>query len=203
MHFTTITTIALSALASAKTIRIDSGKDGLTFSPADIKADVGDILEWHFFPQNHSVVAADFAGPCKPAAKGGFFSSWMPTASGEGKDVFRVTVQDTKPIWFYCSQGKHCEAGMVGAVNANSNHTLVEFKAAAAKAASNESPSGGVFGGTVAAAGSTPSGTTGTNSSSPSNTSGKPSPTTNAAVSLNGMFGVAAAVVGMAVALAA
>lgn len=110
--------------------------------------------------------------------------------------VFQVEVNSTTPIWFYCSQstGNHCAAGMVGAVNANANKTLAEFKAAAEKATSNESPKSGVFGGMVMAASSTTSG-------SSSTTSKAPAATTNAAAGL-GVSGMAAAVVGAAVAFA-
>ncbi|EHK26358.1 uncharacterized protein TRIVIDRAFT_120747, partial [Trichoderma virens Gv29-8] len=161
----------LSAVASAKTIRIDVGESGLSFTPNDIEAAVGDILEFHYHPKNHSVVAADFATPCKPKAEGGFYSGFFPTASGENllqENVFQVEVNNTTPIWFYCSQttGNHCGAGMVGAVNANANKTLEEFKAAAAKITTNESPKTGVFGGKIlsAASATKSSGSTGTSS---------------------------------------
>ncbi|PTB69822.1 Cupredoxin, partial [Trichoderma citrinoviride] len=168
--FSTLAVAALSAVASAKTIRIDVGKSGFNFSPNDIKADKGDILEFHYFAINHSVVAADFAKPCQPKASGGFFSGFFATGSGENKNVFQVTVNDTNPTWFYCSQpiGNHCSAGMVGVVNAGTDNTLADFKSAAEKVNSNESPSAGPFGGRVlsAAAASSASGsgssTTGT-----------------------------------------
>lgn len=83
---------------------------------------------------------------------------------------------------------------MVGAVNANANKTLAEFKAAAEKASDNESPKTGVFGGKVMASPSTTGAAT--------TTSGKPAAaTTNAAAGL-GVSGMAAAVVGAAVAFA-
>jgi hypothetical protein len=51
-----------------------------------------------------------------------FFSGFMPaSATGANSSqllTYTIRVQDTKPIWFYCSQGKHCQAGMVGAINA-------------------------------------------------------------------------------------
>lgn len=83
---------------------------------------------------------------------------------------------------------------MVGAVNANANKTLADFKAAAEKVSTNESPKTGVFGGKILASAST--------SGSASATSGKPAAaTTNAAAGL-GVSGMAAAVVGAAVAFA-
>jgi len=35
--------------------------------------------------------------------------------------TFDIIVNDTSPIWFYCSQTDHCVKGMVGAINANPN----------------------------------------------------------------------------------
>ncbi|KAL7914801.1 Cupredoxin [Trichoderma velutinum] len=202
MLFTSLAVATLSAVASAKTIRIDVGQSGLTFTPNDIKASVGDILEFHYHAKNHSVVAADFATPCKPKADGGFYSGFFPTASGENENVFQVEVNNTTPIWFYCSQttGNHCGAGMVGAVNANASSakTIDAFKAAAQKITTNESPKSGAFGGKILSAASA------TQSGSPSATSGAPASasTTNAAAALGSVSGMAMAVVGAAVAFA-
>ncbi|KAL6798969.1 Cupredoxin [Trichoderma sp. SZMC 28013] len=202
MLFTSLAVATLSAVASAKTIRIDVGMSGLTFSPNDIKASVGDILEFHYYAKNHSVVAADFTTPCKPKAEGGFYSGFFPTASGENENVFQVEVNNTTPIWFYCSQttGNHCGAGMVGAVNANasSTKTIDTFKAAAQKITTNESPSTGAFGGKIlSAASATKSGGSSATSGAPASAS-----TTNAAAALGSVSGMAMAVVGAAVAFA-
>lgn len=88
MLFTAVKVAAFSALAaqaSAKTIRIDVGKDGLAFSPDSVTAANGDMLEYHFYKQ-HSVAMGDFANGCRPAAQGGFFSGVMRT-SGNGENV--------------------------------------------------------------------------------------------------------------------
>jgi len=81
------TVVALTAAtANAATIRVDVGKSGLTFSPSSITAAKGDILDFHFFAINHSVVAGDFNVPCQPALTGGFFSGFVPV-SGQGEGV--------------------------------------------------------------------------------------------------------------------
>ncbi|RFU78791.1 hypothetical protein TARUN_3436 [Trichoderma arundinaceum] len=202
MLYTSLAVATLSAVASAKTIRVDVGQGGLNFSPNNIQANVGDILAFWYHPINHSVVAADFASPCKPKAEGGFYSGFFPTSSGTNENVFEVVVNDTKPIWFYCSQtvGNHCKAGMVGAVNANANKTLAQFKAAAAQVSENESPSSGAFGGKILAA----SDATKTSGSGSTQTSKPPASTTthNAAATLGSVGGMAMAVVGAAVAFA-
>jgi hypothetical protein len=78
--------------------------------------------------QNHSVVQSTFDQPCIPIQNmmanktDAFFSGFMPTNASftatSNVLTYTIRVKDEKPMWFYCSQGKHCQAGMVGAVNA-------------------------------------------------------------------------------------
>ena len=115
---------------------------------------VGSWLEFQFWPQNHSVAQAAFDKPCEPL-DGGFFSGFFPVAAdvAEGeRPSFRVEVKDDKPIWLYCSAGKHCQNGMVGVVNppAQGANTLEAFTTASAEVADNKSPSNlAATGGTV------------------------------------------------------
>ncbi|EPS43252.1 hypothetical protein H072_2780 [Dactylellina haptotyla CBS 200.50] len=124
-------------------------KDGKpAFDPQEIQAAVGDLIQFQFHPMNHSVVRAAFADPCvpiedSPSGNGtaGFYSGFMPVAQDASvMPTFSITVENDKPIWFYCSQGKHCQAGMVGAVNPTAEKTLAMFQANAAQAANNLSP---------------------------------------------------------------
>lgn len=80
--------------------------------------------------QNHSVVQSTFDNPCVPIQNimsnktNAFFSGFMPTAAAANTSqllTYTIRVPDDKPIWFYCSQAKHCQAGMVGAINAYVN----------------------------------------------------------------------------------
>lgn len=109
MHFTNALLVA-GAVASAKqTIRIDVGKDGLQYSAPSVKAAVGDELEFHYYPKNHTVTQSSFDKPCQPLA-GGFHSGFVPTQpDAAGLSTFTVTVKDKKPIWFYCGQADHCK----------------------------------------------------------------------------------------------
>ncbi|KAI9150070.1 plastocyanin-like domain-containing [Paramyrothecium foliicola] len=95
----------------------------LLFQPDNIVAEVGDIIEFHFLPRNHSVVQSSFDKPCEPLAGGAGFNSGFnfATAEGQSENVFQIVVKDTKPIWFYCSQtvGNHCQKGMTGVINQN------------------------------------------------------------------------------------
>jgi plastocyanin len=72
----------LALAAQAATIKVFA-QTNLTFVPNSFNANVGDVLEFHFLPRNHSVVKGDFNNACNPASSGGFFSGFMGTTSGE------------------------------------------------------------------------------------------------------------------------
>jgi hypothetical protein len=82
----TLVLAGLTAHAVAKTIPVVVGKNGLTFQPDEIQAEVGDVLEFRFYAKNHSVVAGDFSKACVPAEENGFFSGFFPT-TGTGANV--------------------------------------------------------------------------------------------------------------------
>lgn len=140
-----------AATVSATTIKVTVGSaDGksLTYTPNDITADVGTLVEFTFLPKNHTVTQSSFGDPCHPL-DGGFFSGFNPTKS-VAPNTFTITVKDPKPIWFYCSQtkGDHCQKGMVGAINApKSGKTLAAFTLAASNASTSTFPPTGVVGG--------------------------------------------------------
>ncbi|KAG8415358.1 hypothetical protein J3459_011428 [Metarhizium acridum] len=196
MLFTAVKVAAFSALAaqaSAKTIRIDVGKDGLAFSPDSVTAAKGDILEYHFYKQ-HSVAMGDFANGCTPAAQGGFFSGVMKTSgNGENKEVFQVTVNGTDPMAFYCTVASHCQNGMVGVVNPSSTDSLDEYKSTAKSASANRAPPA-MFGGKVVESSATsPSGASGTASGA------QPTRTGAASHMQASLGGIGAAALGFAV----
>ena len=114
-----------------------AGRAGLHFDPENVVAEIGDVIEWHYLPANHSVVQSSFAQPCQPlAGDNGFASNFQPVATGQSSQVFQIVVQDASPLWYYCAQtkGSHCQNGMAGVINQNFNspNTLSAYKAAAA-----------------------------------------------------------------------
>jgi plastocyanin len=132
----------LTARAPLTTHTVVAGRGGLRFDPDNIFAEPGSIVEFHFLPANHSVVEAAFEAPCAPKDAASFDSGFFPVpASADGAavqsgEVFQFTVRDDgKPVWFYCAQGNHCKAGMVGVINqvVDSGKTLREFKEAAGR----------------------------------------------------------------------
>jgi len=150
MHFSTIlTSVAFAGAALAKDINVAVGnKDGdLTFDPAEITAEEGDIVLFHFWPKSHSVAQAAFDSPCEPL-EDGFWSGYVPTNDTEkaSETHFMYTVSNASaPIWFYCTAMKHCQNGMVGVINPpqnNPNRTLEAFAEAAAAVEENVAPEG-------------------------------------------------------------
>jgi plastocyanin len=123
-----------------------AGLAGLRFDPDNVVAQIGDVVEWHFLPKNHSVVRSSFSKPCEPLQDQGFFSGFnFATPEGQSKNVFQIVVQDEKPIWYYCAQtaGAHCQNGMVGVVNQNfksADFTLAKHKDLAAKTKESKIP---------------------------------------------------------------
>ncbi|KAI9155108.1 putative GPI-anchored cupredoxin [Paramyrothecium foliicola] len=140
---------AEAAVAGVHVVKVGDG--GLTFEPAELKAAIGEVVEFHFYPQAHSVAQSSFDAPCQPLNTTGFFSGPVPVASGVGEQVFSVTIEDEKPLWYYCATGQHCQNGMVGVINApaNGQRTLSQYAEAASAAEDNVAPEevgGGVLG---------------------------------------------------------
>ncbi|KAI9810755.1 MAG: hypothetical protein M1827_006093 [Pycnora praestabilis] len=185
---------------SVQVVKVSNKNGSLIFAPNDIKASAGSMIQFHFYPKNHSVVQSTFDQPCEPinnnqANVTGLFSGFMPVAANASTmPTYTILVNDTKPIWFYCSQAKHCQSGMVGVVNApasNTSRTLASFQALAVQAPANLSPGEGETGSTSSNTTSTSGSSSGSSSSAagssgsvaPSNTtsSGAAAATTNAA----------------------
>jgi len=142
MRFSVAATFAVAgtALAADHLVVVGNGSE-LVFEPDNIKAAEGDTVTFKFWPKNHSVAQAAFGKPCEPL-QDGFWSGYFPTSSGAAPKEFMYTVTNaSKPIWFYCTQGKHCQAGMVGVINGPAQgNTIEKFKEAAKNASANVEP---------------------------------------------------------------
>ncbi|GLB43081.1 hypothetical protein LshimejAT787_1205300 [Lyophyllum shimeji] len=109
--------------------KIVVGADGrLAYSPANITAAIGDTVTFEFHPKNHTVTQSSFLNPCKPldqtstTGQVGFKSGFVPVSADATEfPTFKITINDTAPIWGYCGQKNpvdHCASGMVFAINA-------------------------------------------------------------------------------------
>lgn len=113
---------------------IVGGDAGLVYTPEFIHAAVGDIVEFHFMKQNHSITQSTFAKPCvrKPD---GIDSGLLPNPNNTvvPAPVFKYTVDTTEATWWYCKQrtGTHCGKGMTFAINPTKEKTFEQFKSMA------------------------------------------------------------------------
>ncbi|KAF8849545.1 hypothetical protein BDZ45DRAFT_540574, partial [Acephala macrosclerotiorum] len=106
------------------------------YTPNTTYASVGDTIIFSFYPMDHSVVSGPYDTPCKDGDGSGMYSGFIPSSEGVANRAFQITVNNTDPIWFYCSQkggGGHCTKGMVGVINPppNTNQTLAQYAAGA------------------------------------------------------------------------
>jgi len=138
--------LAVLPAALAASYDVSVGANGnLEYDPPYVTAQVGDIVNFVFHQKNHTVTQSNFATPCSP--NGGLNSGFMPVAADATTfPNWQVTVQDTKPMWFYCAQTGHCPAGMVFAINpgaAGSANSFAAFQnlAEAGAASTSTAPS--------------------------------------------------------------
>ena len=168
---------------SVQVVKVGGNNGELTFSPSDIQAPVGSMVQFQFYPKNHSVAQASFAQPCMPIAQSmpnvtnPIWSGFMPTQQGaQMMATYTIMINNTTPIWLYCAQTGHCQKGMVAAINANNatGKTLDAFKSAAAQASTDIAP------GSSNSTSSSGSGSTGTGSSGSGSTPGSTPPSPSA-----------------------
>lgn len=95
------------------------------------QAEVGDYVEFEFYPKNHSVVRAPYKHPCIPferlaTDKVGFFSGFFPLdAILDDPPKWRIRINDTDPIFYYCSAPGSCITyAMIGVINPNATTSL-------------------------------------------------------------------------------
>ncbi|KAH8753802.1 extracellular serine-rich protein [Diaporthe sp. PMI_573] len=145
---TAVSSPSKTATTTGVTHSVLAGLGGaLVFDPENVVAEIGDVVEWHFLPKNHSVAQSSFANPCVPQSSvtPPFFSGFFPVDQGEADNVFQIVVKDKRPIWYYCAQttGNHWQSGMAGVINQHfdSSDTLAAYKAKAAETNSSIVPS--------------------------------------------------------------
>lgn len=128
--------LSLGAFTSvALAVNHDVRIQGLAYIPSTVNAAVGDTVTFHFANNAHDVVEGSYAAPCTPAT--GAFYSGLDVADKK----FVVTVENTDPQYFYCSVPGHCQAGMVGGINApGSGNTVSAFSDSARTAGRSSAP---------------------------------------------------------------
>ncbi|MCJ1234566.1 hypothetical protein MMC14_002527 [Varicellaria rhodocarpa] len=172
MHFYLLALLPLVAaqFQNSTVHNVDVGKGGLIFSPNSLTANVGDKVQFTYYPQNHSVAQSSFGTPCAPLSTDAIFSGFMPVANGTSSQVFTITINTTTPLWLYCSQGKHCQNGMAMVINqattGNATGNSIAAYINAAKGVVNNVSPAAIQGGAISAASSAPNSTSGTGTGS-------------------------------------
>ncbi|KAH4015225.1 hypothetical protein HBI13_160190 [Parastagonospora nodorum] len=185
MLIPTILLAAGSASAATMTVTV-AANNKFTFTPNTMTAQPGDMIAFNFAAQNHSIASSGANTPCQPE-RNAIFSDFQPVAGPAGgagagaggnarkggknnrrqanTPTFMVPVTDNQPMYIYCSQAQHCQAGMVMVINPPNAQAVQQYAAKAAKAKNNVSPQGGVSGGQMInnAAGTTPASVLGAN----------------------------------------
>ncbi|KAI1269883.1 hypothetical protein F5Y18DRAFT_112516 [Xylariaceae sp. FL1019] len=211
MYFSTVAITTLLGLVSAQklhVVSVSSANKSLTFSPNNLQAAVGEMVQFQFVAGNHSVVQSNFDNPCEPIALHntsavGMFSGYMDVAAGEStgmNPVYTMMISATTPIWLYCSQGKHCQAGMTMVINentaANATRSLSNYNTIAANVATALDPiSAGTASGTTDGSGS--SSGSGTGSSAPASSTSAVPTALGSTVSVSAWTGLLTLALGM------
>lgn len=134
-------------------VNVGDNNGSLKFFPEKIVAEVGSIVQFQFYPKNHTITESSFAAPCVPIASNlttperpGQKSGFVPvSADTTFRPVYNLIVNDTKPMWIFCGQQPHCARGMAMVINQNMSSpdkTLEKYKEAAAKLAPAAPPAG-------------------------------------------------------------
>jgi plastocyanin len=105
---------------------VQVGNGGQTFSPSDLRVNPGEMVQFQFMGGNHTATQSNFDNPCQPinafnATNPGFHSGFIPAAASASMGqiaTYTIMVNDTRAIWVYCAQGRHCEGGMNMVINA-------------------------------------------------------------------------------------
>jgi len=146
------------AVAQNKTFNVQVGsvasaQGGIfQYIPSAITAPVGStiVFTWNAVPGNHTVTQSTATDPCNPLP-GGFDSGFLLVeANVTTFPSWNITITNDAPIYFYCAQllpSPHCNAGMVGSINApatgNGSWTAVAAIASAATSAPPGQPTAG------------------------------------------------------------
>ncbi|KAI0011706.1 Cupredoxin [Xylariaceae sp. FL0662B] len=122
---------ATVAAAATHSVMV-GGEAGLVYTPAEVQANMGDMVVFTFMSMNHTATQSTFAEPCT-AMEGGMDSGFMPNMNNTVDPPPQVAMQvmTTEPLWFYCKQMGHCGKGMTFSINPTADKTQAMFQAMA------------------------------------------------------------------------
>ena len=97
----------------------------LSYFPEKVTAEPGSMVQFQFLAGKHTITQSNFDNPCVPlgnvnSSAQGIFSGAMDVAASQALGVvptYTVMINDTKPLWLYCTTGPHCASGMSMVIN--------------------------------------------------------------------------------------
>jgi len=169
-----------SAVNGVATHTVMVGASGaLTFTPNNIVAPKGDVVEFVFMAKNHTATQSSFGAPCTSLVNAttgatGFDSGFVPVPAGSATfpSWAIVITDDTKAIWGYCRQNGHCGSGMAFGINTPATGNTIDKFIAAAEATAASTTSN-----TTTTPGTTPGSSGTTTTTSAGNTGSTNTPT--------------------------
>lgn len=113
---------AQSGQVTVHVVTVGNANGSLSYSPNSITAATGDMVQFQFMPNNHTVTQSNFDNPCEPISMHtnvpGVYSGFMPVAATDMSiPTYTILINDTTPMWIYCSQARHCQSGMSMVIN--------------------------------------------------------------------------------------
>ncbi|MCJ1473074.1 hypothetical protein MMC13_001724 [Lambiella insularis] len=124
----TTQTMTTAALPTGAMHTVMVGGDNDVYTPNSVIAAVGDIVEFVFLADNHTISQSTFDSPCVKAIVG-IDSGFMANMGGmlSAPPTFKIQVTTTAALFFFCEQMGHCGEGMVFTINPTANMTQAMF----------------------------------------------------------------------------
>ncbi|KAG9697869.1 hypothetical protein KCU76_g2695, partial [Aureobasidium melanogenum] len=140
-YYLLVASLAFIYSAAARTLTTSSspayhtvvvGAKTNQYAPYNLTANPGDVIVFQFIAVGHTVVQSNFQDPCVPRdayhpGLSTFFSGWYngSDVSSSNPAIWNLTINDTSPIFFYCSRLGSClNEHMIGAINANATQSF-------------------------------------------------------------------------------
>ncbi|KAL5876047.1 hypothetical protein ACKVWM_009924 [Pyricularia oryzae] len=110
----------------------------LRFYPEDVRAAIGDTIQFQFWPNNHTVTQAiGPQNPCRPmeavnGAEPPVNSGFIPgSTDGAPVGTFSMQVKSMDTMYLYCARAPHCALGMVMIINPKNDSDVETYRKAA------------------------------------------------------------------------
>ncbi|KAJ7915492.1 hypothetical protein B0H13DRAFT_2270325 [Mycena leptocephala] len=106
--------LAVIPIVRSAVIEVTVGGVGvIAYTPNQVQANIGDVIQFTFKQKNHTITRSTLANPVPHLWEREH--STRDSANETDFPLAQFTVQDTNPVWVYCRQAGHCTQGMAAA----------------------------------------------------------------------------------------